>query len=132
MKTEIGALILRVTLGVIFLSHGLVKFQGGIENVAGWFESIGLPGFMAYGITIIEVIGGIALILGLGTKVVSILFSFILLVAIVKVKFAAGFLDGYAYDLILLAIAVHLTMNGSKLFSLEQVFNKKVDSVTFN
>jgi putative oxidoreductase len=132
MKNEIGALILRVTLGVIFLSHGFVKFQGGIENVAGWFESIGLPGFMAYGVAIIEVIGGIALILGLGTKVVSLLFSLILLGAIVKVKFAAGFLDGYAYDLILLAIAIHLTMNGSKLFSLEQVFNKKADSITFN
>jgi putative oxidoreductase len=132
MKNETGNLILRVTLGVIFLSHGFVKFQGGIENVAGWFESIGLPGFMAYAIAFIEVIGGIALILGLGTKVVSILFSFILLGAIVKVKFAAGFLGGYAYDLILLAIAIDLTMNGSKLFSLEQVFNKKADNVTFN
>jgi putative oxidoreductase len=48
VKNEIGALILRVTLGALFLIHGIVKFQGGIENIVGWFESIGLPGFMAY------------------------------------------------------------------------------------
>lgn len=126
MKTEIGALILRVTLGVIFLSHGLVKFRGGIENVVVWFESIGLPGFMAYGVGIVEVIGGMALMVGLGTKMFSVLFSMILLGAIVKVKFAVGFLDGYAYDVILLAIASHLSLNGSKFFSLEHsIKNKK-------
>ncbi len=122
MKNDIGALILRVTLGVIFLSHGLVKFQGGIENVVGWFESIGLPGFMAYGIAGIEVAGGMALIVGLGTRVVSVLFSLILIGAIVKVKLAAGFLDGYAYDVVLLAIAIHLSLNGSKFLSLDQSF----------
>lgn len=130
MKNDIGALILRVTLGVIFLSHGLVKFQGGIENVVGWFESIGLPGFMAYGIAGIEVIGGAALIVGLGTKVFSVLFSLILLGAIIKVKFAAGFLDGYAYDVILLAIAIHLSLNGSKFFSLDQsLFTRKKEQI---
>jgi putative oxidoreductase len=134
MKNEIGALILRVTLGVVFFSHGLLKFQGGVENVAGWFESIGIPGFMAYAVTFVEIIGGIALIIGLGTRVVSVLFSLILLVAIVKVKLAAGFLDGFAYDLVLLAITIHLSINGSSLFSLEQIFSrgKKDESVKFN
>ncbi|RXJ02421.1 DoxX family protein [Anaerobacillus alkaliphilus] len=120
MRNDIGALLLRITLGVVFLSHGLAKFQGGIENVVGWFQSIGLPGFMAYGVAGIEVIGGAALIVGLGTRVFSLLFSLILLGAIVKVKFAAGFLDGYAYDVILLAIGIHLSLNGSKFFSLDQ------------
>ena len=41
---EIGALVLRVVLGITFFIHGLAKFQGGIENTVGWFASIGLPG----------------------------------------------------------------------------------------
>ena len=48
-KLEIGALVLRVVLGITFFIHGLVKFrQGGIENIVGWFASIGLPGALAY------------------------------------------------------------------------------------
>ncbi|WP_261176532.1 DoxX family protein [Anaerobacillus sp. CMMVII] len=132
MKNDIGALILRVTLGIIFLSHGLVKFQGGIENIAGWFESIGLPGFMAYGVGLLEVIGGIALIVGLGTRVISGLFALLLLGAIIKVKFAAGFLDGYAYDVVLLAIAIHLSLNGARFFSLYQSFFAKNNDININ
>ncbi|WP_046178850.1 DoxX family protein [Domibacillus tundrae] len=114
----IGALILRITLGVIFLAHGTAKFQGGIENTVGWFESIGLPGFMAYAVAVIEVVGGIALIVGLGTRIVSALFALLLIGAIIKVKFAAGFLNGYAYDLVLLSLSVSLFVEGSKLYSI--------------
>lgn len=64
--TEIGVLILRVSLGFIFFAHGLMKFQGGVGNTAGFFDSIGVPGFLAYPIAIIEAAGGILLILGLG------------------------------------------------------------------
>ena len=43
-KIEVSTLILRLVLGVTFFVHGLVKFQGGIENIVGWFDAIGLPG----------------------------------------------------------------------------------------
>ncbi len=55
-------------LGLTFFIHGLVKFQGGIENTAGWFASIGIPSFMAYVVGVIELVGGIALIIGLGSE----------------------------------------------------------------
>ena len=77
LKNEIGALILRITLGAIFFIHGVVKFQGGIENTAGWFESLGLPGATAYGVALLEIIGGILLIIGLATRLVAALFAFI-------------------------------------------------------
>ncbi|MCF6136618.1 DoxX family protein [Pseudalkalibacillus berkeleyi] len=131
MKNEIGALVLRIALGIIFFVHGLSKFQGGIENVAGWFSSIGLPGFLAYAVAIVELVGGIALILGLGTRVVSAMLGIIMLVAIFKVKLAAGFMGngemaGYEFDLALLAMSVYLTAAGSKLFAVdEMLFNKE-------
>ena len=43
MNQYIGNLIIRIVLGVTFFAHGLAKFQSGIDNVAGWFTSIGLP-----------------------------------------------------------------------------------------
>jgi putative oxidoreductase len=126
LKNEIGALILRVTLGALFLIHGIAKFQGGIENIVGWFESIGLPGFMAYGVALVEIIGGIALIIGLATRFISALFALLMIGATLKVKLAVGLLGngqmtGYELDLAFLAIAVYLVINGSKLLSVSQL-----------
>ena len=123
-RYEVGALILRVVLGIVFLAHGAAKFQGGIENIAGWFDSIGLPGGLAYIVATIELVGGIALILGVGTRVVSALIGLIMVGAIFKVNFAIGFLDGYAYDFVLLFVAIYLVLNGSKLLALGQFFYK--------
>jgi putative oxidoreductase len=129
-KTELGALILRVTLGVIFFIHGLVKFQDGIENTVGWFTSIGLPGFMAYAVAGIELVGGLALIIGLGTRIVSALIAVIMIGATLKVKLSLGLLGngqmaGYELDLAFLAMAIYLAINGSKLLSIGQFIYKK-------
>ena len=69
-----------------------MKFQGGIENTAGWFASIGIPSFMAYVVGVIELVGGIALIIGLGSRVLSALLALIMLGAILKAKLSLGFL----------------------------------------
>ncbi|MFC0560750.1 DoxX family protein [Halalkalibacter alkalisediminis] len=123
-KQEVGSLLLRVMLGMVFLAHGAAKFQGGIENIVGWFDSIGLPGFLAYVVAILELVGGIALILGVGTRIVSALLALLLVGAILKVQLAAGFIGGYAYDLVLLVISVHLFLNGSKLYSVGHLLFK--------
>ncbi|MRG85943.1 DoxX family protein [Salinibacillus xinjiangensis] len=135
-KFEAGTLILRVVLGLIFFIHGLDKFQGGIENTVGWFSSIGLPGFLAYGVASVELVGGIALILGLFSRVVSGLLAITMVGAIVKVKLAVGFLGngqmaGYELDLALLAIAVFIAIQGSKGLALDQlIFNNKENNTT--
>ncbi|QED47781.1 DoxX family protein [Cytobacillus dafuensis] len=134
-KYEVGTLILRVFLGITFFIHGLVKFQGGIENIVGWFESIGLPGFMAYGVALIELVGGIALVIGLGSRIVSALFALVMIGAILKVKLAVGFLGngqmaGYELDLAFLAISIFIAMNGSKLFALDQILFKAKEQKT--
>jgi putative oxidoreductase len=124
-KQDFGGLILRITLGIIFLVHGIVKFQNGIDNIAGWFSGIGLPGFMAYGVALLEVIGGIALILGIGTRLVSVLFALLMVGAIVKVKLAAGFLGngemtGWEFDLALLAMSIYLILSEQQPLSVDR------------
>ena len=131
LKHEIGALILRVVLGITFFIHGYVKFQGGIENQVAWFSSIDLPGLLAYVVAIIELVGGFALIIGFGTKIISVLIGFLMIGATVKVKLSLGFLGngqmaGYELDVVLLAMAVYLAINGSKLWSLSHfIFQKE-------
>ncbi len=117
---QIGTVILRVILGLIFFIHGLVKFQGGIGNTVGFFDSVGIPGFMAYIVGGIELIGGIALLLGLGTRIIAALFAIILLGAIFTVKLSAGFLNGgYEFELVLLAVSIHLILMGKTPYSVD-------------
>ncbi|MEH7484561.1 DoxX family protein [Neobacillus drentensis] len=128
-KFEASTLILRVMLGITFFVHGLVKFQGGIENIVGWFDSIGLPGALAYVVASVEMIGGAALVLGLGSRIVSALLALLMIGATIKVKLAIGFLGngqmaGYELDLALLAMAVFIAINGSKMFALDQLIFK--------
>lgn len=88
-----GIALLRISLGILFLAHGLLKvFVFTLPGTAGFFSSVGLPGFMAYVVTPIEVIGGLMLIAGLYTRWVSIVLFPILLVATVKVHGANGWL----------------------------------------
>ncbi|TQR04263.1 DoxX family protein [Psychrobacillus soli] len=128
-KLGVSTLLLRLVLGISFLVHGLVKFQGGIANTVGWFESIGILGFFAYAVATLELVGGIALILGIGTRIVSAFIVVLMIGAIVKVKFAIGFLGipemaGYELDLAFLVIALFLAINGSKFLSIDETFFK--------
>lgn len=122
--TEIGVLILRVSLGFIFFAHGLMKFQGGVGNTAGFFDSIGVPGFLAYPIAIIEAAGGILLILGLGTRVIAALFGLIMLGAIFTAKLGAEFIGGFELDVALLGISTFLVLCGSRFLALDPVIFK--------
>ena len=69
-----AALILRVSLGLMLLAHGLLLkvFTFTIPGTVGYFESIGYPGFLAYLVIGGEILGGIALILGVYTRAVAL------------------------------------------------------------
>ncbi|QNU37546.1 DoxX family protein [Geobacillus sp. 44B] len=122
---ELGSFIIRLVLGIIFLVHGFTKFQGGIENTAGFFSSIGLPGFLAYLVGGVELIGGILLILGLGTRIIAGAFAAIMVGAIFTVKLKSGFVGGYEFELALLAMSLHLLFSGNQFFAMDNVFVRR-------
>ncbi|WNK00617.1 DoxX family protein [Thalassospiraceae bacterium LMO-JJ14] len=68
-----GAFILRVSLGVMFIAHGLILkyFTFTLAGTAQYFESIGYPAFLAYVVFAAETLGGIALVLGFQTRLVA-------------------------------------------------------------
>ncbi|MFV0383256.1 DoxX family protein [Paracoccus sp. (in: a-proteobacteria)] len=68
-----AAAALRVLTGVLFLIHGWRKIAVfTIPGTVAFFESLGLPGFVAYLIIFAEIAGGLALILGIATRIVSL------------------------------------------------------------
>ena len=72
-SSEYAALILRVSSGALFVAHGLLKlFVFTIPGTVGYFESLGLPGVFAYLTILAELGGGVALILGVATRLVSV------------------------------------------------------------
>jgi putative oxidoreductase len=87
-----AATALRVTLGLLFLAHaGLKLFVFTPAGTAQFFGSLGLPPALAYATIFAEVVGGLALIVGLYSRVVALALVPILLGAIFTVHGPAGF-----------------------------------------
>ena len=92
-NAELAALILRVSMGILFLAHAWLKISVFTPaGTAAFFESIGFPGPLAYVVIAAEVLGGIALILGTWTRWVSLALIPILLGSIYAPHGAAGFI----------------------------------------
>lgn len=129
-RFEWSALILRVIAGLTFLVHGMAKFQMGLDHVGGMFGSMGLPAFLAYVVTLLETVGGLALLFGFGTRLFSGLLGLVMVGAIFTVKLGRGFTgnaagSGYELDLVLLAMLAALVVSGSSLYSVDRVFSGK-------
>jgi len=87
-----AALLLRLTLGGLFLAHAALKiFVFTPAGTAQFFASVGVPGALAYLVIAAEVLGGIALIVGWQTRYVALALTPVLLGAIVTVHGKAGF-----------------------------------------
>ncbi len=130
MKLTVVSTIMRVVLGILFLAHGISKFQMGMDGVSGWFQSVGIPGFLAYIVSPIELVGGILLIVGLFTRYVSVLLIIVLLGAIFTVKLSAGLMGngqmaGYELDLAFILVALYLAVSNNTGFSLDQLLFRR-------
>ncbi|MCB1389807.1 MAG: DoxX family protein [Rhodobacteraceae bacterium] len=72
-NADLAALILRVTMGVLFIAHGWLKLAVFTPaGTVGYFASIGLPAFLAYVTIAAEILGGAALVAGLWTRWVAL------------------------------------------------------------
>lgn len=120
-----AALILRVTLGILFLAHaGLKLFVFTPAGTAGFFGSLGLPGWLAYVTILWEVVGAAALILGIWTRVAAILLIGPLLGALVLVHGPAGFFftnpnGGWEYIALWIVAQVSLALIGDGPYALK-------------
>jgi putative oxidoreductase len=88
-----AALLLRLSLGVMFLAHaGLKVFVFTVPGFVGYFGSLGLPAVAAYAVLMVEVLGGLALILGVYAPVVALALALEIVGTIALVHGANGWL----------------------------------------
>lgn len=80
---DFGRLLLRVTLGVLVLLHGIGKLRGGMAGIERLVESQGWPGVLAYGVLVGEVLAPLMLIAGFHARLAGALVAVNMLFAIV-------------------------------------------------
>jgi putative oxidoreductase len=78
---DTGKLLLRLAVGGLMLFHGLHKAIDGVGGIAGMLVAKGLPGFIAYGVLVGEVIAPILIILGILTRPAALVLAFTMVVA---------------------------------------------------
>ncbi len=123
-RLQLALFILRVVVGLIFVIHGGQKlFVFGFGGVIGFFTKAGIPLPMISGpvVTLVEFLGGLALIAGVVTPVAAILIACDMLGAIFLVHLKNGFFapNGFEYPFALLAAAVCLALAGAGAYSVD-------------
>lgn len=78
---DLGKLVLRVTIAGLMLFHGVHKLVNGIGGIESMVSSKGLPGFVAYGVYVGEVVAPIFILLGKFTRPAALVFAFNMVVA---------------------------------------------------
>jgi len=122
-NTACAGLILRLALGIMFISHGLMKvLVFTIPGTVGFFESIGYPGWLAYLVILGEIGGGALLILGVYTRWVALANSLILLGSI-PVHWSSGWVfsnegGGWEYPAFLVVVSLVVALLGNGAYAL--------------
>lgn len=129
---NLAPLVLRLAVGSIFLVHGYTKFTSGIPAVADFLGALAFPtpDIFAPILIAVEVLGGVALILGFFTHWAAKLTSIVALLALLTVHLGNGFWvqnNGYEFALLLLAGAISLSISGAGRWSLDALISGEED-----
>lgn len=123
-EIDLAALVLRLVIGGLMILHGLPKIRN-LKQPAGWVRSTGWTwavGF-AYAFSVLEFVGGFALILGLLTQLVALLFVLEMIATTIfaRAKLGKKLMGGWEMDLLYLAAALALVLLGAGAWSLDAV-----------
>jgi len=124
-----GMLPLRIVVGLVFLLHGGQKFfvfgLGGTADIMGKL-GLPLPLVCAAIVMTVEMLGGLAILLGVFTRLAGALLAFEMVVAILVARLHGGFFApyGYEFELTLLAVCLTLASTGPGRVSLEEIWRR--------
>jgi putative oxidoreductase len=121
---DAGRLVLRLTLGILILLHGIAKLSGPLDPVVGMLAKVGLPSVLAYGVYVGEILAPILLIVGVWTRAAAIVIVINMIFAVVLAHtgelFAIGKSGGYALELqaMFAFMAIAIALLGAGRFSI--------------
>ena len=129
-QLSIGIAIVRIIVGVIFAAHGYQKFfVYGIDGAIGAFTQMGVPApnITAPLVAVVELGGGIALILGLLTRLAAFALAIDMFVAVVLVRLKGGFFmpNGAEFEILLCLASVALVISGAGAFSVDEAIARR-------
>jgi len=120
----LGVFALRIALGAIFLAHGWPKIKD-LRTTAANFNGMGFRPGALWGtvIALLEFFGGIALVLGAFTQIVTVFFIVeFATILIWKISKRNPFVGGWEFDLLILAAILVLLLNGGGSYSLDRSY----------
>jgi putative oxidoreductase len=123
---DIALLIFRVVLGAAFIYHGWSKVSD-MNGAMMMFSSMGVGTVVAYIASYVEFLGGVAILLGIMTRLAGFLLTIFMAVAIYMVHLDKGYSmmnGGYEYQLLLIAGVILVGVVGPGKFSLHENFCK--------
>ena len=125
VSSDIGVTLLRVSLGAMWIAHALLKLLVyTLPGAAQFFDSVGIPGFLAYPVFAVELIGGTALVLGLYARQVSLALVPVMIAA-ASVHVPNGWVftstgGGWEYPVFLTVASIALWLIGDGAFALKR------------
>lgn len=121
---DVAALIGRLALGALFIAHGWPKIKD-VRKTIGFVKGTGWPGGSVFAVlfTLLEFFGALALIIGLLTQIVAVLFVLEMIATTVfsKTKLKKKFISGYELDVAYAALALVLAFLGPGAWSLDRI-----------
>ena len=125
-RTRVGVTILRAAVASVFVIHGVTRFVGGVDGLAGFLSSSGLPAGLAiaWTLTIVEIVGGLVFATGLAVRPLVLWFGVEIAMGILMVHGKEGWFvvgagrNGSEYSVLILACLLVVALTDSTAYRL--------------
>ncbi len=132
-------MLARVALGIVIFPHGAQKVLGwfggpGIDGALGFYTSMGVPAFLGWMAMTIELVGGIALIVGILGRIAAFAVALNMVVAVIQMHWMVGFFmnwdgqlrgEGFEFHILAVTLALIVIIRGSGALSLDRVITTR-------
>lgn len=115
---DAGLLSVRIGLAAVFITHGAMKLAS-VTATMTMFEKMGLPSWLGVIVGIIELLGGVAMLVGAYVKYAGYALAAVMIGAILAVKWKMGFVGGWEFEFSLLTMAIGIAWLGAGEYSVK-------------
>ena len=126
-RRSLGLLLIRIGTGAVFFAHGLMKWQNLSRFETAFGHAFGFPAWLTVFLAIIEIVGGVVLVFGIGTRVAGVVLGIEMLVAIFLTGLGRGW-SAHELEFLLMVLAFGLALAGSGRLRLVHIFEHDHES----